>query len=400
MHTNTLVLPQRLPNTWRWIIALLIALTALFSLSTAAHADSTVPAIDCSTGPTARTVELWAKAGTLTLPDTTSVNVWGYALNEADAAQVPGPTLVACEGDAVEVILHNTLTDGMTSLALHGQGLAADRAGVGQGDTRTYAFTASRSGTFLYEAGMTLNGARQVGMGLYGALVVQPATPSAAYQSEAVVVLSEIDPALNADPTGFNMGEYKPRYWLINGQAYPNTGLIDVASGSTVLVRYVNAGLTENAMGLLGLDQEVIATDGYALPFSYRVVAESLPAGGTLDALVSIPAGVTDGTQYALYSTAQHLDNDGAANGGQLIYFNVAAPAPVPTDTPTPAPTDMPTALPTDTPTALPTDTPTALPTDTPTPVPTDTPTALPTDTPTALPTDTPIAIPTDTPTP
>ena len=76
-------------------------------------------------------------------------------------------------------------------------------------------------------------GARQVAMGLYGALIVQPATAPTTYSSEAVLVLSEIDPDLNAAPTTFDMGEYRPRYWLINGQTYPNIPAVSIASGST-----------------------------------------------------------------------------------------------------------------------------------------------------------------------
>jgi FtsP/CotA-like multicopper oxidase with cupredoxin domain len=229
----------------------------------------------------------------------------------------------------VEVTLNNDLPAGeMTALALHGQGLPADRVGAGPGGSVTYTFVATRPGTFLYEAGMTPNGARQVAMGLYGVLIVQPAGPAST--DDVVLVLSEIDPDLNAAPNSFDMGDYRPRYWLINGQAYPNTDPISVPSGGTLRVQYVNAGLNENSMGLLGLDQEVIANDGYALPISHRAVAETIPPGGTLDTLLSIPAETAVGAQYPLYSTAQHLDNDGAAYGGQLILLEVTEPPPPP----------------------------------------------------------------------
>ncbi|MBM0240050.1 multicopper oxidase domain-containing protein, partial [Micromonospora sp. ATA32] len=44
---------------------------------------------------------------------------------------------------------------------------------VAPGATRSYTFTAHRPGTYLYEAGHTALGARQVAMGLVGALVVR-----------------------------------------------------------------------------------------------------------------------------------------------------------------------------------------------------------------------------------
>ena len=325
MRTTILTLHPAKLNALRWLAAVLLALGLAFALTSQAEAAA------CS--PT-RLLDLWARTGTLTLPDSTTVNIWGYTDSVAGAAQLPGPALSVNEGECVQVTLHNDLAEA-TSLALHGQGLAADTVGAASGGTAIYTFSAARPGTFLYEAGLTLNGARQVGMGLYGALIVQPATAPTTYSSEAVLVLSEIDLDLAANPTGFDMGDYKPEYWLINGQGYSNIPDLSIASGSTALIRYVNAGLNENSMGLLGLDQQVVAADGFAVP-AYTVVAETIPPGATLDTLVTVPAAATVGTQYALYSTAQHLDNNSAAYGGQLMFVTASAPlapiAPAPLD--------------------------------------------------------------------
>ena len=117
---------------------------------------------------------------------------------------------------------------------------AADQhTGATPGGTATYSFHATRPGTFLYEAGHTANGARQVAMGLAGALVVLPADGTAAghtYDDESVVVLSDLDPRLNADPTGFDMRNFRARWRLLNGKPFPSTspiatdqGRIDVA---------------------------------------------------------------------------------------------------------------------------------------------------------------------------
>ena len=90
-------------------------------------------------------------------------------------------------------------------------------------------------GTFLYQAAPLPNAEHQVAMGLYGALVVHPTTAGQAYDDvptafndEAVLVLSEIDPALNnrANKTTFDMRNYAPKYFLINGKAYPDTAAI------------------------------------------------------------------------------------------------------------------------------------------------------------------------------
>ena len=61
------------------------------------------------------------------------------------------------------------------SLTFPGQmGVIADLVGVAAGSVVTYTFSSAQPGTFLYEAGLTPNGPRQVAMGLYGGLVVRP----------------------------------------------------------------------------------------------------------------------------------------------------------------------------------------------------------------------------------
>jgi hypothetical protein len=130
------------------------------------------------------------------------------------------------------------------------------------GGTVTYTFVASHAGTFLYESGT--NPQLQVLMGMVGALIVRPTHVSAATcpkvpQTIAVAftyddcstayspnheymhLLTEIDPHMHhaievatcinvvttpacvpaAAPT-YDMSQYKPRYWMINGRSFPD----------------------------------------------------------------------------------------------------------------------------------------------------------------------------------
>ena len=123
------------------------------------------------TGPATVTCELWAKTGTLTLPGSVTVPVWGYAISAAGLAEVSGPALIANAGDAVTVILHNDLAV-PTALYFEGQAMIPDLTGVATGAQKTYTFTATEPGTFLYEAGPLPNAQYQVPMGLYGTLIV------------------------------------------------------------------------------------------------------------------------------------------------------------------------------------------------------------------------------------
>ena len=175
---------------------------------------------------------------------------------------------------------------------------------------------------------MTFDGPRQVARGLYGALIVRPAgaplqayaDPSTTFTDEAVLVLSEIDPAFNAAPATFDLSSFAPKYWLINGKGYPNTDAITTAAGNNVLLRYVNAGLQHHSMALQGLHQTIIATDGQPAMNQSKVVAETVPTGGTLDTIVTMPASLAANSKFALLEAAMHMDNKGATTGGVINF--------------------------------------------------------------------------------
>jgi len=146
------------------------------------------------------------------------------------------------------------------------------------------------------------------------------------FDVEAVVVLSEIDPDLNDDPNGFDMDYYNPKYWLINGEAYPDTGEILADSGSKVLFRYLNASLSQHVMSLGGFYQTVIAGDAYPLTFPYEVVSLTVASGQTFDTIGSVPGDAPSGTMYPLYSANQHVTNGSAFPGGMLTFVTVDGP--------------------------------------------------------------------------
>ncbi|RME49386.1 MAG: multicopper oxidase family protein [Chloroflexi bacterium] len=309
---------------------------------------TTLPATTCTLVGTTRACDLWATTGTLALPGGVTVPIWGYTDVVTGTAQLPGPPLIVNQGETVQVTLHNTLNEA-SSLAFLGQNLIPDTVGAAPlTGTAIYTFTATSPGTYLYEAGLTPNAAHQVAMGLFGALIVRPTTnpltqayneTATAFDDEALVVLSEIDPDLNnsADPASFDMRLFAPRYWLINGKAYPDTDPIPTAAGNTVLLRYINAGLEHHSMGLLGLDQTVLSTDGSEFTYSHGMVAETLAPGQTADVLTTIPATPPAGTtKYALYNTNMLLHNNGQfvtpggpiAFGGMLTFLTISGGTP------------------------------------------------------------------------
>ncbi len=322
---------------------------------------SSLPASTCTLVASTRTCELWAMTGSITMPTGDVLPIWGFADNSAGPAQIPGPVMIANVGETLEVVLHNQLAGENVSLSFPGHlNQIPDLEGVANGGTVTYTVNLADPGTFLYEAGLTPNGARQVAMGLYGALIVRPATPTQAYNDpataftdEALLVLSEIDPALNLDPNGFTMTEYAPGYRLINGKAYPETAEILTTAGNTLLLRYLNAGLESHWMGLLDLRQRIIASEGQLNSLATNVVAKTIASGQTIDALVTIPATAETDQRYALYDTnlllhnanQRYTANGPLAFGGMMTFVRTVSGAaagdagPVATASVSPSPT-------------------------------------------------------------
>jgi len=300
----------------------------------------------------AQTINLCALPGTATLTGTDSVQIWGFGVPTTPGdcttatANLPGPVQSVNEGDSVTINVTNALPPGRTlRFEVPGIDFAAGPTDAAVGATVTRTFIASAPGTYLYQSGG--DGGRQAAMGLYGALIVRatsaPDTPyaparaydpaSTEYDVEATLVLSAVDPAFNgsAAPETYNMYDYRATYWLINGEAYPDTNPIPAAAGQRVLLRYLNAGYDNTSMQLLGMHEQVVARDARLLNVPFDANAETIPAGATEDAIATIPAGPAPSAKgFALYNRQLHLTNGvqssptpSPATGGGMLTFLV-----------------------------------------------------------------------------
>jgi FtsP/CotA-like multicopper oxidase with cupredoxin domain len=291
-------------------------------------------AIGVSTAtPAPVSIDLCATTGTVDLPGQPGVPIWGFVEKGAAAdcsdvtAKLPGPTIDVNQGDEVTLTITNALTG--HDLTFEVPGLFPGSTEIPAGSTVTRTFTPSAPGTYLYQSAG--DGERQTAMGLYGALIVNSSTAgqaygnlASAYDVPATVVLSAIDPSFNADPAGFDMRDYAPTYWLINGKAWPDTGIIHAAAGQKLLLRYVNAGHDNTTMTLLGMDEHVIARDAHLLPNAFDANAETIPAGQTEDVVATVPAGSSGLTNgFPLYNRQLHLGNGtpSSSPGGQMTFI-------------------------------------------------------------------------------
>ncbi|MEQ1484126.1 putative Ig domain-containing protein [Methyloglobulus sp.] len=332
--------------------------------------------------------EYWLCAGTFnkTMPDGSVVQMWGYAdvsnittypgnvcpANGDSAYTAPGPQLNVAVGDAsLTVHLQNTLAE-PTSLVIPGQTEslslmapvmvgnrvqsftheAAAAAGVTPGaDTYTWGTTTNplKPGSYAYQTGT--HPAKQVQMGLYGAMVKDEAANSAypgiSYDTQVVEFLSEIDPVMHervanglyglpcadlqeqkANPCTSTIG-YNPKWFLVNGNVFVDPSPAAPATipagngGTTTLIRFINMGLRSHSMILQGASMKVVAEDGHVLPVPHDQYSLMIPAGKTHDALFT-PA--TPGV-YPLYERMHNLsvaDTTGIKAGGLMSFLEVA----------------------------------------------------------------------------
>lgn len=310
-------------------------------------------------GANASAAEYWLCAGstTLTMPDTNEViNMWGYASDDdndlsngcGNAVQIPGPALEVLPGDpALTINLRNDLSEDV-SIVISGQNttmtpvMFTDADGrqrvrsfthvTAPGATGVYSWNNFKAGTYLYQSGT--HPAVQVQMGLYGSVVKDEAAGLAyagvAYQNDAIMLYSEIDPALHTAKTNGDYGTaaypstiyYQPRYFLINGEPYHalSSSLANLTLGETTLIRMLNAGL-QSHVPTLQTHVDLIAEDGNKYPYAKTQYSVLLAAGKTMDALFT-PAA--EG-QYSIVDAGMNITNTAGVTGGMLAFLDVSA---------------------------------------------------------------------------
>src|SRR5882762_6509290 len=184
-------------NTRNFVTRLLFVAVAVVTLLFSASAYAATPGI------TGASFSLDAHDGYTTQPDGASIYSWGYGCAGGTLAtgntylpaafsgvgfcpvmQMPGPTLIVAENQTVTVTLTNNLpaSAGNTSILFPGFQVSTGGTGVAglltqeavPGGSVTYTLTGFSPGTHSYYSGT--QGDLQIEMGLYGAIIVLPAT--------------------------------------------------------------------------------------------------------------------------------------------------------------------------------------------------------------------------------
>ena len=268
-------------------------------------------------GITGPNFQLYAYPFYISLPDGTSLYMWGFGNltgggatpPEAGGAsyylpQYPAPTLIVTEGEPVTITLTNYGVPDPVSIVVAGHNVTARRrrrtglvtqaaSNVGARPV-TYSFTAGKPGTYVYHSLDGQNPGLHQEMGLAGALIVRPqdgsrtaygANTGSDYDQEFLYLLTEVDPEIHAQMERGHKAHftYSDRYatiWFVNGRVFPDLfqgdynplfpnqpyeSLAQAHPGDKVLVRAVNVGQDSHPFHFHGENLRFIGRDGRML---------------------------------------------------------------------------------------------------------------------------------------
>jgi FtsP/CotA-like multicopper oxidase with cupredoxin domain len=259
--------------------------------------------------------------------DGTRVTAWTYN------GTVPGPELRVPYGQRLRIRVANELPEPTT---VHWHGIAVPNAMDGVPDVTqeaiepggrfTYEFRAipagrdSRGGTFLYHSHQDED--RQLGLGLAGALVIEPPQPNR-YDVERTVMIGEwnLDPATGETRPAMDMDGMLPNFFTLNGKSFPATETIRVRRGDRVLLRLIGAGQFMHPMHLHGMDFRVVAKDGHELASPFDADVIQIGSGERYD----IAFRATEPGKWIFHChIGHHMTNDGESPGGLILVVDVA----------------------------------------------------------------------------
>jgi FtsP/CotA-like multicopper oxidase with cupredoxin domain len=193
--------------------------------------------------------------------------------------QVPGPQIRVREGDRVKVVLTNKL-DESTAIHFHGLELPNDCDGVPfitqppikPGETYTYDFTVpvGNAGSHMYHSHH--NAAKQVGMGLLGAFIVESKSPRPIEKVDQDYVF-----ILNDGVHGYTF----------NGKGFPATEPLVAKLGQKIRIRFMNEGMMIHPMHLHGMHMTVIDKDGWPQPAPWKCDTLNVAPGERWDVIVN-----------------------------------------------------------------------------------------------------------------
>ena len=189
---------------------------------------------------------------------------------------IPGPQIRAREGDRVRIHVKNELAES-TAVHFHGLEIPNDQDGVPfltqppikPGASYTYEFTVPNAGSHMYHSHH--NAAKQVGLGLLGAFIVERRQQASYEKVDLDYVM-----ILNDGAHGYTL----------NGKSFPATEPLTARRGQKIRIRYMNEGMMIHPMHLHGMHMTVVEKDGWPQPAPWKCDTLNIAPGERWDVIV------------------------------------------------------------------------------------------------------------------
>jgi nitrite reductase (NO-forming) len=281
-------------------------------------------------------------------PNGTQYTTWGYRVHGDNAVTTgtPGPMIRARVGDILRFTLTNDglMPHNVDFHAVTGQGGGAADTTVAPGETATIEARLLYPGIFMYHCAAG-DVPQHISQGMYGGILVDPATPLPPVEHELYMVQSEYyttnDASGNLITDRAAVTNEMPTYVVFNGAVGALTGANapTMEVGQRMRIYFVNAGLNlDSNFHAIGSHWDKVWQEGALLNAPLRGSQTTLvPAGG--GTVVEIAAQVPHTIVLVDHALARAFDK-GAI--GQIVVtgdpdpeiyqgFPVATTAPVPT---------------------------------------------------------------------
>jgi len=223
-------------------------------------------------------VDLVAKPAKVTIAPRVKMRAWTFN------GTVPGPVVRATEGDTIEVTLRNAHRMGH-SVDFHAAQISPQSgfADVPPGDTHTFSFVARSPGVFLYHCG-TSPVLEHIGMGMYGAVVIDPLAERPPAREKVIVQSEFYGPVRQRRirPSYRAMRTTDPTFTAFNGRAFRYRDKpIAATVGEPLRLYVVDAGPTlDSDFHVVGDIFDVVQPDGNPMNSLTGVSTYGVPAGG------------------------------------------------------------------------------------------------------------------------
>lgn len=266
----------------------------------------------------------------------------GYS-SSPDDLNIPGESFIVQEGDTVEITIVNTL-DSSHSFVIDGQ---VDSGSIAGGKTKTFSFTATGSGSFMYYDGLNLPYNRLCG--LHGGMGIMPSGSSnelypgsPTFKKQNFWIFSDIDPVWNDKVSSGRTPrtDFIPRYFTLNGLGglppgapghgdptkdamYDPRSVLHGHIGDRTLIRVMNPGMAQHAVHVHANHMEWLTSNGQIRPDIWLKDVIPLDGdGGQIDVIFPFdpPPDAWPEVTTGVYPMHLHTEMSQTAGGGFYMF--------------------------------------------------------------------------------